>query len=188
MIGRQVGEGDPSVGPTGGGKAHHGDRIVGGPRIGTVIQRAIVVEIVVSTRDGFARSADEEKRLRSADEGESIRVAPRIGPSSLGQAAKAGVCTSEPSRQRVDLVRAIELSDGQKAVGTEGQVGQIDQAMEMSGSAGDSAPAFYDDKVGAIGDCRIRGASEFDVLVLIAISKQRIVLDLADVHLRDAEG
>ena len=101
---------------------------------------------------------------------------------------KACACAGESSRQRVDLVGAIELSDGQKAVGTEGQVGQIDQAMEVSGSAGDSAPAFYDGKVRAIGDCRIWGASEFDVLVLIAISEQGIILDLADEHRRDAEG
>ena len=60
--------------------------------------------------------------------------------------------------------------------------------MEVSGSAGDSAPAFYDGKVRAIGDCRIWGTSEFDVLVLIAISEQGIILDLADEHRRDAEG
>jgi hypothetical protein len=60
--------------------------------------------------------------------------------------------------------------------------------MEVSGSAGDSAPAFYDGKVRAIGDCRIWGTSEFDVLVLIAISEQGVILDLADEHRWDAEG
>jgi hypothetical protein len=60
--------------------------------------------------------------------------------------------------------------------------------VEVSGSAGDSAPAFYDGKVRAIGDCRIWLASEFNVLVLIAISEQGIILDLADEHRWDAEG
>ena len=113
VVGRQVREGDSSIRPARGGcKAHHGHRIVDGPGLSPAIQSAIVIGIEVATGYRFASRTDEEKRLRATDMREAVGDARCIAPASVGQAREGCRRARQPSRERVDLVRAPGLRHG----------------------------------------------------------------------------
>ena len=70
MVGSEVRERNTTIGPAWRwGIAEHGDRVMGGPRSGCSIERAVIVRVVIGSWNRFGRAGDQKETQRTTDVG-----------------------------------------------------------------------------------------------------------------------